>query len=290
MSFGEGPPAFEDLDAVRERVAARLSSVGRVVFVMSGKGGVGKSAVAVNLARTLAARGHRVGLLDADLQGPSVGMMLGLRGRPVGIRADGTLRPLASEDGLVVQSMDFFLQGNQALDWDGPDGEGATLRSAFEQAALGDLLGQTDWGELDYLVADLAPGADRLLSVRQLVPAGVGEALGVTIPTRVALLAVDRSLRRAREAAIPLIGLVENMGTRVCGKCGAEESVFREAPAEELARQLDVPLVARIPFDPGLAEAADRGEPYAGAASAALSQLAEAVEAYEAPGPEGESW
>ena len=142
--------------------ARALAGVERVVAVMSGKGGVGKSAVAVNIAAALAQGGRRVGLLDADLHGPSVAKMLGLRGQPVRIGSDERLRPVPGPAGLAVQSMDFFLQGEQALDWEGPDGEGATWRSALEQAALADLIGRTDWGALDCLVIDLAPGSDRL--------------------------------------------------------------------------------------------------------------------------------
>jgi len=191
--------------------------------------------------------------------------------------------------------MDFFLQGNQALDWDGPAGEAASLRSALEQAALGDLLGRTDWGELDYLVVDLAPGADRLSALAQWLPR-IAAALAVAIPTQVALLAVERSLRRARDAGFPLIGLVENLGTSICAKCGAEGPLFRETLESEIAQDLAVEVLARIPFDAGIAAAADRGQPFlqgdakASAAGLALMQLVERVDRYRLPGPEGESW
>ena len=161
--------------------------------------------------------------------------MLGLRGQPVRIGTDERLRPIAGPCGLAVQSMDFFLQGNQALDWEGADGSGATWRSALEQAALADLIGRTAWGELDCLVIDLAPGADRLPA---LVPflTERAVALAVAIPTEVALLAVERSLRRAFEARVPVLGLVENFASAVCGACGAEMALFREAdPAARFA-------------------------------------------------------
>lgn len=254
-------PAVEDAEVVRGRVRAALDGVERVVAVMSGKGGVGKSAVAVNLALALAARGQRVGLLDGDLHGPSVSLMLGLRGQPVRVQGE-SLAPVPGPAGLAVQSMDFFLQGAQPLDWDGAAGEGALLRSAMEQSALGDLLGHTRWGELETLVVDLAPGADRLPAFSQLVPFLSG-ALAVTIPTDVALLAVERSIRRAHEARIPVIGLVENLGSAVCGACGVEGPLFREADVDALAGRLDVEIVARIPFDPELSRAADRGRPFA---------------------------
>ena len=203
---------LEDVEDVRKRVADGLTGVSRVVVVMSGKGGVGKRAVSVNLAEAMAMQGLSVGILDADLQGPTVAKMLGLRGRPVRVAGDLGLEPAAGPSGVVVQSMDFFLQGAQALDWDGRDGAGATLRSAFEHAALADLLGQTHWGELDLLVVDLPPGADRLPAFAQWLPGHLGEGLAVTIPTEVALLAVGRSLRRAldlRQGRNPVLGAEE---------------------------------------------------------------------------------
>jgi ATP-binding protein involved in chromosome partitioning len=289
----------EDVEVVRARVAEQLAGVERIVVVMSGKGGVGKSAVAVNLAYGLAQLGRRVGLLDADLNGPSVSKMLGLRGQPVRVTGDGLLRAAVGPQGILVQSMDFFLQGDQALDWDGPEGEAASIRSALEQAALGDLLGRTDWGQLDLLVIDLAPGADRLPALGQWLPR-IAAVLAVAIPTQVATLAVERSLRRAREAGFPLIGLVENLGTSICAKCGAEGPLFRETvdvgDVEGLVGGLGLEVLARIPFDAGLAVAADRGRPFLegegmdSIAGRALTQLVARVDAYQLPGPEGESW
>jgi ATP-binding protein involved in chromosome partitioning len=288
-------PPLEDLAIARGRIAERLAPVERVIAVMSGKGGVGKSAVAVNLALALAQRGARVGLLDADLHGPSVAKMLGLRGQPIRAGVDGLLRPAPGPAGLSVQSMDFFLQGNGALDWEGRDGEGAPLRSALEQAALGDLLGYTDWGPLEVLIVDLAPGADRLPAFAWSLPPVVG-ALAVAIPTEVAMLAVERSLRRAQEARIPLLGLVENLGSAVCARCGAEGPLFREASLDRLAHDLAVDVLARIPFDAELAAAADAGRPFleGGArcsqAGRAFAALAERVAAWRHPGPQGETW
>jgi ATP-binding protein involved in chromosome partitioning len=282
------PALLEDAEAVRRRVLARLAGVGRIVAVMSGKGGVGKSALAVNLAAALAQGGQRVGLFDADLHGPSVPKMLGLRGQPVRFAAGDALLPVAGPLGLRVQSMDFFLQGNQPLDWEGEAGEGAALRSAMEQAALADLLGQTDWGALDLLVIDLAPGSDRLPALARWLPARTA-ALAVTIPTQVALLAVERSLRRAWAARIPLLGLVENLSGAVCAGCGREAPLYREASAAALAAELAVDVLARIPFDRELARAADAGEVFlagpgrASPAGRELARLAERVAAWEPP-------
>lgn len=288
-------PALEDLAAARLRVERRLAPVERVIAVMSGKGGVGKSAVAVNLALALARRGLQIGLLDADLHGPSVAKMLGLRGQPLRLAADDSLSPIAGPSGLRVQSMDFFLQGNQPLEWEGEQGEAAALRSAMEHAALADLLACTEWGSLDALVVDLAPGADRLPAFAQWLPGRVA-ALAVTIPSEVALLAVERSLRRAYAARVPLIGLVENFASFVCASCGAQGPLYREAPVERLARALAVDVVARIPFDASLAEAADEGRVFfegkgaESVAGRALAALAEKVLAFELPEAEGDSW
>lgn len=289
------PPLLEDLETARQRVREQLAGVSRIVPVMSGKGGVGKSAVAVNLAVALAREGRRVGIFDADLHGPSVAKMLGLRGQPVRIGAGEVLLPVSGPLGLRVQSMDFFLQGNQPLDWDGEAGEGATLRSAMEQAAIADLLGQTDWGELDVLVLDLAPGSDRLPALGRWLPGAVG-ALAVAIPTQVALLAVERSLRRAWAARIPLIGLVENFSSNVCAECGARGPLYQEASVDRLAEEMAVDVVARIPFDPRLSQAADTGTLFLAEggleseAGSALLELAERVAAWEPPEGEEDAW
>jgi ATP-binding protein involved in chromosome partitioning len=290
---------LEDLEVVRGRVAASLAKVGRVVAVTSGKGGVGKSTVAVNLAVALSQHGASVGILDADLNGPSVAKMLGLRGQPVRLLGDPTrrgeqrLRPAPGPCGVRVQSMDFFLQGNHPLDWEGEAGEGAALRSAMEQAALADLLGLTEWGELDVLVADLPPGADRLPALACWLPAG-SAALAVTIPTEVAMLAVERGLRRAHALRFPVIGIVENFAGAICARCGQEAPLYREASAEALADATAVPVVARVPFDARLARAADagrvflEGEGVATPAGRALAELAHRVAAWR-PDPEGGS-
>ncbi|MEN8181572.1 MAG: P-loop NTPase [Myxococcota bacterium] len=261
----EPTPAFEDLDLVRERIGERLSGVDRILAVMSGKGGVGKSALAAHLALGLAQAGEPTGLLDADLQSPSAARMLGLHGQPLRLRADprlqtDSLSPVPGPAGLRVQGMDFFLQGSEPLAWDGPQAEGAAFRSLLEDAALADLLGRTDWGALGVLVVDLPPGADRLPVLARLLPRPL-RALVVTIPTEVSLLAVERSVRRALEARIPLLGLVENMGSVACPHCGTESPLFQEASVAQKARDMGLERIARIPFDARFAAAADAGRP-----------------------------
>lgn len=284
------PPALQELTAVRARVGARMADVARTLAVASGKGGVGKSLVAVQLAAALARRGLRVALLDADLNSPSVAKMLGLRGRPLRVAETG-LRPVAGPLGIAVQSMDFFLQGQEALAWDGPAGEGAPWRSALEDAALADLLAETEWGARDVLVIDLPPGPDRLPALAHVLPALTG-ALAVTIPTEVALLSLERAVRRAHEARIALAGLVENLGRSVCAHCGGEGPLFREAPVEARARELGLDVLARVPFDPALGAAADAGRAgeAALAAGKVFDELAGRVTAWTPPPPEGDSW
>jgi ATP-binding protein involved in chromosome partitioning len=285
-SSRELPSGFEPLDAVRARIRERMARVEKTIAVMSGKGGVGKSAVAVNLALALSQQGHRTGILDADLHGPSVAKMLGLRGQPVRVAPSG-LRPTPGPLNVLVQSMDFFLQGSQPLELEGDHPDAASLRSLLEEATLADLLGGTEWGDLAFLIVDMPPGADRLPALARLHP-GLAGALAVTIPTEVALLAVERSIRRAREAKIPLVGLVENMARAVCTSCGAETALFREASVDLLADETDLAVLARIPFDPRLAEAADQGRPFldvsgrASPAGRALEALAARVAEFEA--------
>jgi ATP-binding protein involved in chromosome partitioning len=291
MAEAEGaPPAFQELAAVRARVGARMADVARTIAVASGKGGVGKSLVAVQLAAALARRGLRVALLDADLNSPSVAKMLGLRGQPLRVAETG-LRPVEGPLGIAVQGMDSFLQGQEALAWDGPAGEGAPWRSALEDAALADLLAETDWGARDVLVIDLPPGPDRLPALAHVLPSLTG-ALAVTIPTEVALLSLARAVRRAHEARIPLAGLVENLGRSVCAHCGGEGPLFHEAPVEARARELGLEVLARVPFDPALGAAADAGRAgeVAGAAGKVFDELAGRVAAWTPPPPEGDSW
>ncbi len=292
---GPDLPWLEEIEQARARVGEAVAGIRCALAVMSGKGGVGKSVVAVNLAVALAQRGLRVGLLDADLQGPCVPKMLGLRGAPVRIETDGRLHPVAGPAGLAVQSMDFFLQGSEPLAWEGSAGEAAPLRSAMESAALADLLGRTRWGALDVLGIALPPGADRLPELASWLPRRL-LALAIAIPTQVALLAVERSLRRAIAARVPLVGLVVNCASRVCAACGAEGALYHEVSAEPLARDLGVEIVAKLPFDPLLAQASDAGALFlegAGRSSAtgrAFTALAQRIATLHPSALEADTW
>jgi ATP-binding protein involved in chromosome partitioning len=261
------------VEAQQARLGARLRDVRAIIAVVSGKGGVGKSSVTANLAGAFALAGARVGVLDADLNGPSMATMLGVRGRTLVVGADG-VEPPAGALGIRVMSMDLLLAGDATpLTWDAPtQAEAHTWRGTMEANALREFLADTAWGALDVLLIDLPPGTDRLATIVGLVPALAGTVI-VTIPSEVSHLVVRKSITVARAAPAPVLGLVENMA-----------GMFPGAGGEALARESGVPFLGRVPFDPALTTAADRGEPYVAAAPAApaaraLTAIAESLRA-----------
>jgi ATP-binding protein involved in chromosome partitioning len=251
-----------------------------IVAVVSGKGGVGKSSLTANLANCFAADGWRVGVLDADLNGPTMAKMLGVRGRTLVVGADGVAPP-ESALGVKVMSMDLLLPSDATpLVWDAPtQDEAHTWRGAMEANALREFLADTAWGALDALLLDLPPGADRLATVAGLVP-GLTGAVVVTIPSDVSHLVVRKSITAAERARARILGLVENMAGMFPGPRGAD-----------LAREARIAFLGSVPFDPELALAADRGEPFVSRASdresaRALREVARGIEeALSAPAP-----
>ena len=243
------------VEAQQRRLGARLAEVKAIVAVVSGKGGVGKSSITANLAAAFALAGARVGVLDADLNGPSMATMLGVRGRTLAVGAAG-VEPPAGALGIRVMSMDLLLADDATpLTWDAPSqAEAHTWRGTMEANALREFLADTAWGPLDVLLLDLPPGTDRLATVTGLVPALSGTVI-VTIPSDVSHLIVRKSITVARSVPAPVLGVIENMA-----------GLFPGPGAEVLARESGVPFLGRVPFDPGLAAAADRGEPYVAAA------------------------
>jgi ATP-binding protein involved in chromosome partitioning len=244
------------------RMAARMAPIRATVAVVSGKGGVGKSSVTANLAAALAAQGRAVGVLDADLNGPSMGKMLGVRDQTLRVEPDG-VRPAVSVDGIRVLSMDLLLPGDDApVVWDAPTQTDAhTWRGTMEGTALREFLMDTAWGALDVLLLDLPPGADRLPMLLDLLP-GLTGAVVVTIPSGVSHLVVRRAMTLARERGARLLGLIENMAGYVCPTCGALGPLFDGPGGEVTAAQHGLPFLGRVPFDPRLAAAADRGRPF----------------------------
>jgi ATP-binding protein involved in chromosome partitioning len=246
-----GSDVVGQVEAQRARLGTRLREVRAIVAVVSGKGGVGKSSITANLAGAFALAGASVGVLDADLNGPSMATMLGVRGRTLVVSGDGVAPP-AGALGIRVMSMDLLLAGDATpLTWDAPSqAEAHTWRGSMEANALREFLADTAWGALDVLLIDLPPGTDRLATITGLVPSLAGTVI-VTIPSDVAHLVVRKSITVARAAPAPVLGVIENMA-----------GMFPGSGAEPLARESGVPFLGRVPFDAGLAAAADRGEPY----------------------------
>ncbi len=263
----------------QSRLDARLATVKHIVLVASGKGGVGKSALAANLAVALAHTGQRVGAADADLNGPSLARMLGAAGRVLTTNAHG-VSPAEGIAGVRVMSMDLLLPADDApLRWKTPDAPAFLWQSTLEAGVLREFLADVRWGELDCLVIDAPPGTDKVMRVLQMVPR-TDTLLLVTTPSEIARLIVSKSVRLARDAGARRIGLVLNMSVHVCEACGHRTPLFVGDGASEAAP--DIETWAEIPFDRRLALTTDRGRafvleyPHAPAARA-IYALAERV-------------
>jgi len=253
-----GSNVIGQVTAHAARVAARMASVGRVVAVMSGKGGVGKSSVTVNLADALTQAGHPTGILDADINGPSIARMTGVRGQKLVLDSDG-VRPAETALGLKIMSIDLFLADDRRpVRWEAPTQKDAfTWRGMMEMHAVREFLSDTAWGALDFLLIDLPPGADRLPNLVDLLPQLAGSII-VTLPTGVSQFVVGKSIHAVTDRT-PLIGLIENMSTFMCPHCGEEEPLFPTGEVERLAAEHGVPFLGRLPFDPRLAVCAYAG-------------------------------
>ncbi|MGH7572819.1 MAG: P-loop NTPase [Gemmatimonadota bacterium] len=258
-------PGSEEIVAQIEsqgrRLAARLASVGAVIAVASGKGGVGKSAVTANLAAVLADSGLRVGAADADLHGPTLARMLGASRERLRVADEGVL-PALGASGVRIMSMDLLLEAPDApVRWRGPGAGAFAWQGVLETSTLRELLADTAWGELDVLLLDLPPGTDRLSRILEILPR-LEATLLVTTPSEAARAAVARSARLAREAGIARLGLVANMTAWRCPDCGRETALFLADGAGRLAGETGLPVWAEIPFDPRLASATDAGRPF----------------------------
>jgi ATP-binding protein involved in chromosome partitioning len=251
------------VEAQQGRLRKRLASVRAIVAIVSGKGGVGKSTLTAGLACACALDGWTVGVLDADLNGPTQAKVLGVRGRRLVI-ADGCVEPPATALGVKVMSMDLLLPSDAApLTWEAQLQEEAhTWRGAMEANAIREFLSDTNWGTLDLLLLDLPPGTDRLATIASLVPALSGIVV-VTIPSDVAQLVVRRSITVAAGTRAPVLGLVENMS-----------GLFAGPDAAQLAADAGIPFLGSVPFDRDLAIAGDRGDPFVASAAARPSAVA----------------
>lgn len=247
------------LAQMADRLATRMAAIRWKVAIMSGKGGVGKSTITTNLAAALAELGYRVGVLDADVYGPSLGRMLGLNGARPEWRESGAIPPRTSQ-GIAVMSMDFLLQGEGApVIWDGPQEAAFTWKGTLEMHALREFLTDTAWGELDYLFIDLPPGTNQYASLCELL-GGLDGTIVVSIPTAVSRQVVNRSIAMIREVPnANLLGVVENMSGYYCYGCDSEQPLFGESGENAYG---DARVLGRISFDPFMAQASDAGVPY----------------------------
>lgn len=240
----------EQVGRQHARVAQRLASVARLVVVLSGKGGVGKSYVTAALALALARRALTVGVVDADLHGPTVARLLDVRrGAPLVVRDDG-VEPAAGRDGIRVVSTDLLLDEGRMLRWTAGAGESHAWRGAAETGVLREFLADVCWGALDALVVDMPPDVGRIGELASLVPR-VDAAVAVTIPTDESARAVARALDAAAAADVPVVALVENMSGHACAACGALDRPFPGDAGARLAAAHGIALLARVPFTSG---------------------------------------
>ena len=266
-------PSPADTAKEDDVLQARLRQIKHRLIVLSGKGGVGKSTVAANLAWALALAGHTVGLLDVDIHGPSIPKLLGLKGGEPDVDAAG-LHPVCLPPQLKVMSIGLLLKNPEdAVIWRGP----------MKYSVIQQFLRDVDWGPLDYLIVDSPPGTgDEPLSVIQLVgqPAS---AIVVTTPQDVAVADVRRSITFCRKLSLPVAGIIENMSGFVCPHCGKTTDPFKSGGGEALAREMNVPFLGRVPLDPAVVQSGDGGKPFMGQgdqcpAAKAFSPIIAAIE------------
>ena len=242
----------EEAMAQEKRLKERMGKIKHKIMVMSGKGGVGKTTVAVNLALTLAAKGYEVGIMDADVHGPNVPKMLGIEDESPDVTEEGII-PVFVPPRVKVMSLAFLLQSKDTpVVWRGP------LKMGVIKQFLSDVL----WGDLDCLIADLPPGTgDEPLSVAQLVPE-IDGAIIVTTPQDVALLDSRKSVTFAKKLGIPVIGIIENMSGFKCPKCGETIDLFKTGGGERAAIDMGVPFLGRIPIEVNIVLSGDSGIPF----------------------------
>jgi len=243
------PNQMEERKKQEESIKKNLNQIKQVIVVLSGKGGVGKSTVSTNLALTLAQQGHKVGLLDSDMHGPTIPTMLGLENTRIMQSSDG-LKPVQATKNLKVLSMGFLIKNlDDAIIWRGP----------MKMGAIKQLIGDFSWGELDYLIIDLPPGTgDEPLSIAQIIPKITG-AIIVTTPQDVALVSVRKSITFVNKLKIPAIGIIENMSGFTCPHCGEHIDIFKSGGGKKAAEDYNLSFLGSIPLDPSIVETGDSG-------------------------------
>jgi ATP-binding protein involved in chromosome partitioning len=258
----------------RQMLKFRMQKIKHKVAVISGKGGVGKSTITVNLAAAFTLKGKSVGVLDADIHGPSVPRLLGLTGHQLKVGPPGAF-PVQGPLGMKVVSIDFFLPGQTPTIWRGP----------LKMTAIRQLLSDIVWGELDILLIDLPPGTgDEPLSIAQLLPEMDGVII-VTMPSELSATVVQKAITFARRLNMPIIGVVENMSGFICPHCGTKTDIFKSGGGERMAKEAEVPFLGSIPIDPQVGLDSDNGKPFVishpdSAATKAFAEIVTKVESY----------
>ena len=241
-----------ELKRLETLLARNMAQITAKILVLSNKGGVGKSFVAVNIAVCLSRKGAKVGLLDADMHGPSIAKMLGFEGKILPAGPNG-ISPYSVNPNLGAISMASFLESvDTPVIWRGP----------LKMSALRQFLAEVDWGKRDYLIVDSPPGTgDEPLSVCQLIHDLTG-AIIVTTPQDIALLDSRKCVSFLRQLSTPILGILENMSGLICPHCGAKIDIFKSGGGEKAAKELNVPFLGRIPFDPHIVETSDNGKSF----------------------------
>jgi ATP-binding protein involved in chromosome partitioning len=243
-----------------EKLRTRLDKIKHKVALMSGKGGVGKSSLTANIAGCLVDRGHKVGILDLDLNGPSIGNLLGVPNNvKLNVDNDG-VHAGEGANGVKIMSMDMLLPtADTPVMWTHKSGETASWVSMLENTAIRELIADTYWGELDFLLLDMPPGSDRIDNIKELIPELAG-VIEITIPSSISQHIVAKSITKNNTVGVPIIGLIENMGGYSCPSCNAEHPLFSGQDVEELCRQKEVEYLGKIPFDSRISEKTGNGK------------------------------
>lgn len=245
--------SFHQQDRMKEKINHRMGKIKHKLIVISGKGGVGKSMVAVNLAYGLLFQGKTVGILDIDIHGPSLAKMLGIESQKLISTDNELIEPIAINPHLKAVTIASFLEdADTPIIWRGP----------LKMKLISQFLGDVNWGELDYLIIDSPPGTgDEPLSIAQLVPQLSG-AIIVTTPQKIALLDSRKSVNFAKNLKVPVIGIIENMSGLICPHCGKKIDLFKSGGGEKAATELGVNFLGRIPIDPAIVDSTDQGKPF----------------------------
>ena len=254
-----GSNIIEQVQSLGEKLRSRLDRIKHKVALMSGKGGVGKSSITANIAACLFDQGYKVGILDADLNGPSICHLLGVDSNQKLELDESGVQPGVGAHGIKLMSMDLLLSSPEApVMWTEEPEATAVWGSTMESTALRELMADTEWGDLDFLLIDMPPGSDRIDNIRGLIPELVG-VVEITIPSPLSQHIVCKSITKNDKMNVPIIGLIENMATYACPHCDKEGTLFEGKDVQDLARRKNIPYLGKIPFDTRIGIPTDSG-------------------------------